>query len=479
MPPDRAGLDASYVEELARAEERSGADESVLTGEGLLSGRPVALVVSEFRFLAGSIGRAAADRIVVGIERATREGLPLVGMPASGGTRMQEGTPAFVQMVRIAAAVSAHRAAGLPYLVYLRHPTTGGVMATWASLGQVTFAEPGALAGFLGPRVYEALYGEPFPPGVQVAENLHAHGLVDQVVPAAHLAATLERTLRVLRDRPGAVPVPAPPTAVAYSVAAVDAWDAVVRSRRADRPGLRALLRYAATDVVELRGTGEGASDPAIVLGLARFGGRSCVLLGQDREAQRSGHLIGPDGLRTARRAMRLAAELRLPLVSVVDTPGAALSAEAEEGGLAGEIARCLADLMTVPTPTISVLLGEGSGGAALALLPADRVLAAQHGWLSPLPPEGASAIVHRDVDHAADLARSQRVGVASLRDLGVVDVVVPEVPDAAEDPVGFCLRIGTTLAAELTALDGLDPAVLVARRPARYAGRERQFVAG
>ena len=146
--------------------------------------------MGEFGFLAGSIGRAAADRLVAAVERATAEGLPLLAAPVSGGTRMQEGTPAFVQMVRISAAVAAHKAAGLPYLVYLRHPTTGGVMASWGSLGHVTVAEPGALVGFLGPRVYEALYGKPFPEGVQTAENLYAHGIIDAVLAAGRDRAT-------------------------------------------------------------------------------------------------------------------------------------------------------------------------------------------------------------------------------------------------------------------------------------------------
>ncbi|HEU0040826.1 MAG TPA: acetyl-CoA carboxylase carboxyltransferase subunit beta, partial [Jiangellaceae bacterium] len=158
----------SYAAELARAQERTGLDEAVLTGEGRLRGRRVALVACEFGFLAGSIGVAAAERLVRAVERATSEGLPLLAAPVSGGTRMQEGTVAFLQMVKISAAIATHKAAGLPYLVYLRHPTTGGVLASWGSLGHVTVAEPGALIGFLGPRVYEAIYGHPFPPGVQV-----------------------------------------------------------------------------------------------------------------------------------------------------------------------------------------------------------------------------------------------------------------------------------------------------------------------
>ncbi len=171
--------DQGYLDELAAARRTSGCDESVLTGEATLAGRRVALVLCEFGFLAGSIGTAAAERLVQAVEKATAEQLPLLASPTSGGTRMQEGTVAFLQMVKISAAIAAHKSAGLAYAVYLRHPTTGGALASWGSLGHVTAAEPGALLGFLGPRVYQALYGEKFPEGVQTAENLAARGLVD------------------------------------------------------------------------------------------------------------------------------------------------------------------------------------------------------------------------------------------------------------------------------------------------------------
>ena len=177
--------DPAYAAGLAAARDRTGLDESVVTGEGVLAGRRVAVAASEFGFLGGSIGVAAGERLARSIERATAERLPLIALPASGGTRMQEGTVAFLQMVKIAVAVTAHKAAHLPYVVYLRHPTSGGVLASWASLGHLTLAEPGAFIGFLGPRVYQALHGAPFPGGVQTAENLHAHGLVDAVVSPA------------------------------------------------------------------------------------------------------------------------------------------------------------------------------------------------------------------------------------------------------------------------------------------------------
>ncbi len=466
-PPAYGEIDEAYAADLVRARERSGADESVLTGEGTMRGRRVAVVLGEFSFLAGSIGRASAQRLVAGIERATAAGIPLLAAPISGGTRMQEGTPAFVQMVSISAAVARHKAAGLPYLVYLRNPTTGGVMASWGSLGHITVAEPGALVGFLGPRVYEALYGEAFPEGVQTSENLYAHGLIDAVVPADQIADILDRALSILLARPG-LPVEDLPEKAATEV---ETWDAVTRSRRADRPGVRRLLKYGAADVIPLNGTGQGETDPGLLIALARFGDSPCVFLGQDRREQ-SSQPMGPGALREARRGMRLAVELGLPLLTAIDTPGAALSAAAEEGGLAGEIARCLADLVTLRAPTLCLMLGEGNGGGALALLPADRIIAAQHAWLSPLPPEGASAIVHRDVDHAPEMARAQKVRAQDLQALGIVDRIIPEHPDAADEPEGFCARVGAVLEVELARLINAEVGVLLEHRVDRFAGR-------
>ena len=241
VPPVAAGGASAamprYAEDLLRARERSGEDEAIITGEGRLHGRRVAVAACEFSFLAGSVGVAAAERLVLAVERATRERLPLVVSPTSGGTRMQEGTMAFLQMVKISAAVAVHRARGLPYLVYLRSPTTGGVLASWGSLGHVTVAEPGALIGFLGPRVYEALYGEPFPEGVQRAENLYDHGLIDAVVAPHDLREVAARALDVLTAPRSGLPeiadVPDEP------VPDVPAWESVERSRRRERPGVR------------------------------------------------------------------------------------------------------------------------------------------------------------------------------------------------------------------------------------------------
>ncbi|MFE7592043.1 carboxyl transferase domain-containing protein, partial [Kitasatospora sp. NPDC057512] len=448
-PPAVDRPDPGYRASLDRARERTGLDEAVLTGVGSIDGRPVALIASEFGFLGGSIGVATAERITRAVERATAERLPLLALPVSGGTRMQEGSAAFLCMLRITAAVQAHRAAGLPYLTYLRNPTMGGVFASWGTLGQLVLAEPGARLGFLGPRVYEELRGVELPPDVQRAETLAGQGLVDAVVPPQELRELLRRTLAVLAAAP---PSPttdptAPPDPVPVPTRGrPDAWDSVLRTRRPDRPGTRELLRHTAEELVLL--DAPGGRGGALVRALALLGGRPVLVVGQQRQTPEHERPFTAADLRAVRRTARLAEQLGLPLVTVVDTAGAELSAQAELDGIAVEIAHCLTTLLALRTPVLAVLLGQGSGGGALALLPADRVIAAEHAWLAPLPPEGASAIVHRDGAHAAELARAQGIGAHRLAEVGLVDEVVPELPDAAEEPAEFCARLGQAVGA-------------------------------
>lgn len=448
QPVDVSGHSEAYQDELRAAAEKAGTDESVLTGRGLVRGRAVAVVVNEFAFLGGSIGVAAAGRIVSAVRRATVEGLPLLATTASGGTRMQEGTPAFVGMVAISRAVMAHRGAGLAYLVHLRHPTTGGVYASWGSLGHVTVAEPGALVGLLGPKVIAVLEGRPFPEGVQRAENLAQKGVIDGVVSTEQLPDLVSRILAVLVD-------PAEPPALAArgpgGGTRLPVWTAVTRTRSAERLGVRDLLRYGARGTLALNGTEEGEQDSAVVVALTRLDGRPCVLVGQDRHHQTPASPLGPAALRQARRGMRLAEDLGLPLVTVIDTAGAELSVAAEEGAIAGEIARCIATLTTMTVPTVSVLLGQGCGGGALALLPAQVVVATENSWLSPLPPEGASVIRFGDTDHAVDMAESQGIGSAALLEAGIVHRVVPELPQ--DDRESLSVAVVAAVAHELVRL--------------------------
>ena len=451
----------SYRERLRLGRERSGATEAVLTGSARIGGVDVVVVAGVFGFLAGTLGVATAERVVRAFERATERRLPVIALPVSGGTRMQEGTPAFLQMAACAAAVRRHRDAGLLYIAYLRHPTTGGVLGSWASLAHLTWAEPGALIGLTGPKVMAQLAGMDFPPDAQRAEHLCRHGVVDEVVAHEDLPARLTAVLDLV-----ARPTQAwQPRAVADAGddQPLAAWDAVEHSRRPDRPGVRELLAACDARLVEVRGDGAGEDDPGCRVGLSRICGITAVVVAQHRPPGRRGASVGAAGYRKARRGMRLAGELGLPLVTMVDTAGAAMTPHDEEGGLAASVAGCLAELSAVPVPTLAVLLGEGAGGGAIALLPADRVVAAQHAWLSPIVPEGAAVILHRSTERAAEVAAAQWITASDLRRLGIVDVVVNDT--AADAPH----RLAGVVHAELAALLDRSPEERLQARRRRY----------
>jgi acetyl-CoA carboxylase carboxyl transferase subunit beta len=418
----------AYPDRLAAARAATGVAESVRAGRARIAGAPVALLVSEYGFIGGSIGAATGELISRTFERAAAERLPVVAVTRSGGTRMQEGNYGFTQIAKTLATLARFRRSGLPYVVYLAHPTIGGVLASWGSAAHMTFAEPGALIGFAGPRGVEASTGSRLPPGVQRAENLAAHGLVDDLVPLAELREKLAPLLGAL----GSPPAGSPPAPADVPARDADAWESVRATREPERPGARELLAGLASQVTDLRGDGEGAADdPAMLTRICRLGGVPVTVIAHDKSAGPAGARPSAAGYRKARRGVALAGELALPIVTVVDTPGAELSRASEEGGLAGQLAGCLADLLTTPSPVLSLLLGQGGGGGALALLGGDVVLATRDAWLAPIAPEAASAILYGDAARAAGTARAQGVTAGALRDLGLVDHVVDE-PAAA-----------------------------------------------
>jgi acetyl-CoA carboxylase carboxyl transferase beta subunit len=456
----------SYAERLAAAVERANTSEAVITGTARIAGRRVVLVVGAFDFLAGTQGVVVGERVARAFDRATALGLPVVGLPASGGTRMQEGSLAFVQMLKIAASVGRHRRRGGRYVAWLRDPTTGGSLASWASLAQLTWAEPGALIGLTGPRVIAATEGAALPDDVQRAEHLATHGVVDEVVAPSELGGRLRGALDVLGPvpPPGDVALAWPddpgPAQDDHPPSGMDAWTAVQRSRRRDRAGVRALLAHAA-EVTPLSGDDAGRRDEGCLTVVCRIAGARVVLVAHDRRIGERGARLDAVGYRQARRAMVLADELGLPLVTVVDTPGAAATVEAESGGTAREIARGMVTMAGLTVPTVAVLLGEGSGGGAIAWLAADRVVAAAHAWLAPIAPEGASAILFRSTDRAADVARGQAITPSALRWMGLVDEVVP-------DDGTWIAPLVDELGAQLAALAAQAPDERLVRRADR-----------
>lgn len=459
-PPIDVGAKGLYLEQLRQAQRTSGVDESVITGRALLGGRPVALIVGEFNFLAGTIGRSSSHRIVTAIDRAADEGLPLIASPVSGGTRMQEGTLAFFQLVKISQALRVFRDAGLPYLVYVRHPMAGGPVVSWGSLGHVTFAQPDAMIGLLGPRVCEVLTGEKLPRQVQRAENLADHGIIDGVLELSEARPQLLKVLEVF-----ASPSPTYPDAVDdVPPPSPDAWDCIKKVSDPQRPRLDHLIKQHAQNLIPLLGTGPSMSPGSLRVGLAKFPDFACMLIGHTcGEEER---VVTFAELALIQRAVTIAGETRLPIVTFIDTPGIEITESSEEAGMARQIARTVDCLASVDTSVVSVILGAGTGVSALTLLPSDATVSSEYGYVIPLPAEAASEILYSTTDRAEEIAAAQGIRSVDLFEAGLIDRVVPEATSGGH---GFSQRLLNAIATELERVSQQPTIELLAARQARY----------
>lgn len=479
-----------YPHRLSAARAGTGLDEAVLCGTARIGGHPVALAVMDFRFLGGSLGCAVGELITRTAEQALADEVPLVLVTASGGARMQEGALSLMQMATVSQAVAGLREAGLLTVSVITDPTYGGVAASFATNTDVLLAESGARLGFAGPRVIRQVTGATLPEGFQTAEFLLRHGQVDMVVPrhalrgrltallGAARAARVGRRPPVPRQEPAPRPapvagVPAPATTVGPDR---DAWETVRTARHPGRPTTLDYLETAFEGFVELHGDRLGADCPAVVGGLARLDGRPVMVIGHQK-GHRAAELVArnfgmasPAGHRKALRLMRLAARLGLPVVTLVDTPGADPGVGAEQQGQAAAIAENILALSVLPTPVVAVVTGEGGSGGALALAVADRVLMLEHAVYSVISPEGCAAILWPDSSAAPQAARALRLTATDLCRLGVVDEVVPEPEPAAHgDPAGAADLLRRALTASLTGLLDVPPATLVRRRRQRF----------
>jgi acetyl-CoA carboxylase carboxyl transferase subunit beta len=391
------------------------ADESVVTGRT----ESYAFIEGRFEVLGGSMGVAHGERVVRAYRRAIDERLPVVLFTSSGGARMQEGMVALIQMARCASAAAEHRDAGLLSVAVHRSPTTGGVFASYGSLTDVRAAVVGATIGFAGPRVVELATGQSLPPDSHTAESAYATGLVDALITADDEAAWVEAALG-LRALPPHEPILETLPSNSAGQDAINAWDEVQLARAEDRPTGTDVAWMLCESWVELRGR-----DPVVRAALTTIAGRRAVVVAHDRRA-----LDGrpaPAGFQLARWAIQLAGRLGLPLVTFIDTPGAEPNAAAEAGGIAREIAETFAAMAELPSPSVAVCVGEGGSGGALAFGHADRLLILEHAIFSVIGPEGAAAILERDVDKAPAVAERLKLTSSDLLDLGIVDTVVDE----------------------------------------------------
>jgi acyl-CoA carboxylase subunit beta len=413
--------------------------ESVRTGAATVGGRPVAVIHCRFDVQGGTMGAVAGERIVRAFARATDLRLPVVEYVASGGARLQEGMIALIQMARTASAVAAHGRSGLMSAAVLRAPTTGGVYASWASLSDVRAAEPGAVIGFGGPRVVAEVTGQWPPADSHTAESAYAHGLVDALVSPYDQASWLAAAVGIAPGRPLGLPPGRPGRpghTVPWAARPADPHATLLAAREAGRPSGLEWAAWLTDSWLELRG-----SDPSVRAGLARIGGQRAVVVAMDRHAfGDAAAKPGPGAYRLAQRAIRLADRLGLPVLALIDTPGADPSPDSEAGGLAGEIARTLLALAELRGPSVALCVGEGGSGGAMALGHADRLLILDGAVFSVIGPEPGAAILYRDRARAAELTRSFRLTAQDLLRLGVVDAVVPETVAAARQAVARAL---------------------------------------
>jgi acyl-CoA carboxylase subunit beta len=422
-----------YRQRLDEARRRTGVAEAVVTGTCRIGGVRAVLAVLDFEFLGGSMGSVVGEKVTLAFELATRRRLPIITISTSGGARMQEGMLSLVQMAKTAAAARKLHEARQPFISVLADPTTGGIYASFASLGDVIVAEPHALIGFAGPRVVEQTMHQRVPDEVHRAEYSLAHGAVDQIVPRPELRDKLIALLSMLswHSRPNFVGVEEPPPPPVLGEAR-PAWEIVQLARREDRPTSLGHVRAMTSDFFELHGDRVGTDDPAVAIGLASLSGRAVAIVAEERgsgspdDATRGGRPM-PGGYRKALRMMSLANKFGLPLLTFIDTPGAYAAVEAEERGLARALAECLSYLSGISTQTVATVVGEGGSGGALALGVADRVLMLENAIYSVISPEGAAAILYHDASKAEELAASLRITAADCKALGVVDEVVPE----------------------------------------------------
>lgn len=485
-----------YARRVREAKRETHLRESVVIGTAKICDQAVMLVVLDFRFLGGTMGAAAGEKIARAFDLAGEQGLPLIAVTATGGARIQEGMTALMQMAKTTVAATRFRETGRPFISVLSNPTTGGVYASFANLADVILAEPRALIGFAGPRVVEILTRQKLPNESHRAEFLLEHGMVDAVVRRTELREKLGMLLG------STSPPPLDRTHPAHALASNQAtpllqgdggidvkpgtvssdaqsgspelggWQSVQLARRHDRPTTLDYIKRIFTDFVELHGDHYYGDDPAVVAGVARFLGQGVMVIGLERghgeeRVKRHEGRAEPEGYRKAQRLMGLASGWNLPLVTFVDTPGANPSYEAEKRGIAMSLAHSIATMLQTRAPTIAVVIGEGGSGGALALAVADRVLMLEHAVYSVIAPEGASAILYGDDTHAAELAQDLHLTAPDLLERGIIDAIIPEPAGGAHtNPDAAAENVRAYLARELDGLRGQD---LQARLDARY----------
>lgn len=483
IDPLSFGGPRSYRTRIIDEQRRTHLTESALTGTGRIFEREVVLAVLDFSFLGGSVGVASGERLARAFEKATSRGLPIVTVSSTSGTRLEEGILALMQVPRVVAAASKHHKAGLPHVAVLANPATGSAFSGFIRLADYLIGEPGASMGYAAYRTLSEVEAGTLPEDAHSAESHLRRGLIDAVVPRAQLRESAALILDLLMND---YRLTAPRQRRAHKSTHTHrgAWQLLQLSRHEERPNAVELIAHMTTSFVELHGDRSGQDDGAVVAGLASLAGQAMVVVGQNRPhgtAKLHDGWISAAGFRKAQRAMELAAKFNLPLVTLIDTPGAYPSLDNERSGLGSAIAHCMATMIDLPVPTIAVITGEANSEAAVAMAVADCVLMMDNAAYSVVRPEEAAARLH-GAQRPEEMAEQLRLTSHDCLKLGIVDYTVPEPGDGAHtNHAEASLLLRRSIVQHMAAIRRDRPAKRVAARYERYRsiGSTRSAVRG
>ena len=475
-----------YPQKVKELQEKTHLDEAILIGEAKIQGNPVVIGVMDARFLMASMGYVVGEKITRAFEEAEKKRLPVILFCCSGGARMQEGMVSLMQMAKTSAAVKHHAKAGLLYISVLTDPTTGGVTTVERCVGDIILAEPGALIGFAGPRVIQQTIGQKLPEGFQRSEFLLEHGIIDGIIKREEMKDTLGRILALHQPSPGYGCFPAESPSWEGDTFGkrkkhkkseeLTAWDRVLEARKNERPSALDYIQAIFTDFMEFHGDRSFLDDGAIVGGIGSLDGQPVTVVGIQKgkntkeNIRRNFGMPSPEGYAKALRLMKQAEKFKRPVIAFIDTPGAFCGIEAEEHGQGGAIARNLWEMADMQIPILSIVIGEGGSGGALALGVGNQVWMMENATYTILSPEGFASILWKDSKKAPQAAETMKVTAAHLKEMGLIERVIPEKTPACKENLGEIAEYMKIRMKEyLRTLEGKDGETLAQERYGRF----------
>ena len=462
-----------YRKFLEQDQNRTGLTEAAVAGKCRIGDVETMLIVLDFGFMGGTMGSVVGEKVSMAFENAARRGIPAVAVVSGGGVRIQEGVLSLMQMAKTVTAANRLRDGEVPFIVVLANPSTGQAYASFANLADVILAEPGSLIGLSPLRTLREVSKTPLPLDAHTAEAHVGHGLLDNVVDRENLQPRIASILQILTaQKHGKSNHKNLLKSEPEECDEVEPWEAMTAARNSERPQASSYFRSILDPFIELRGDRLNSDDRSVVTGIGFMDGLAVAVIGQQRRTLDEGerYHVFPDGLRKAQRLIDLASRFKLPLVTLIDTQGADPGLEAEEQGIGNAIARTLSSMLTVPTPMVSVVIGEGGSEGALALGLSDRILMQQFAIYSPISVNHTLGAAHHDHMLDREAAEALMLTAHDCLELGIADEVVPE-PDGGShvDPHEASAVLQTAILTNIFQLSKMSEGKLLKRRYKKF----------